>query len=100
MATDPSALNEHWMDKPEDHDYPAAENYLSLLVTPSDARRIVGKLKNAPVRRYAPKDVLRASGLPLLSPEELEVAADLAKVRNGAKLSPVLLVRGAPLWVA
>jgi hypothetical protein len=100
MATEPSSLAEHWKDEPEEHDYPAAENYLSLLVAPSEARRLVAKLQAAPLRRFAPKDVLRASGLALLSPEDLEVAADLAKIRHGTKLSPVLLIRGQPLWVA
>ena len=43
---------------------------------------------------------MRASGLPLLSPDDSEVAADLEKVKAGTRLSPVLLVQGAPLVVA
>jgi hypothetical protein len=46
------------------------------------------------------KDILRASGLPLLPADDKEVATDLGKVASGEKLSPVLLVRGSPLWVA
>jgi hypothetical protein len=36
----------------------------------------------------------------LLDPDDPEVATDLEKVRSGTKLSPVLLVHGAPLWIA
>jgi hypothetical protein len=45
-------------------------------------------------------DLLRASGLALLPADDHEVAKDLHKVKSGTKLSPVLLVRGTPLWVA
>ncbi len=33
-------------------------------------------------------------------PNDSEVAADFKKVKQGDKLSPVLLVQGVPLWVA
>jgi hypothetical protein len=46
------------------------------------------------------KDILRASALPLLAANDHEVAKDLSKVKSGTKLSPVLLVRGTPLWIA
>jgi hypothetical protein len=49
---------------------------------------------------FAAKDILRASGLPFLGPEDSEVASDLEKVTCGKKLSPVLLIQGSPLWVA
>ena len=52
------------------------------------------------LRHYAAKDILRAAGLPLLAPDDAEVAADLVKVKLGRKLSPVLLLQGIPLWVA
>mgnify|MGYP003618444224 CR=1 FL=1 len=41
-----------------------------------------------------PADTLRAAGLPLLPTDNPHVVADLAKVRDGQALSPVLLVRG------
>ena len=52
------------------------------------------------IAHYAAKDLLRASHLPLLGSDDSEVAADLKKVSLEAKLSPVLLVEGDPLWVA
>jgi hypothetical protein len=100
VAEDLTKLAEHWMSEPEAHDYPAAATYLSLLVSPAAAKRLSKALEKAPLKQYAPKDILRASGLPLLPEDDPEVAADLDKVRKGAKLSPVLLIRGTPLWVA
>lgn len=92
---------EHWRDEPEEHDIPAAESYLTLLVGPAEAARIGKSLrKQDGLTRYAAKDILRASGLPLLGETDSEVAADLAKVKDGTKLSPVLLVQGSPLWIA
>jgi hypothetical protein len=92
---------EHWKDKPEPQDYPAAESYLSLLMEPAEAARLVETLKAAAeLVTYKAKDVLRASGLRLLATDNKHVSADLAKVRAGRKLSPVLLVRGEPLQIA
>jgi hypothetical protein len=92
---------EHWKDEPEAQDYPAAESYLSLLLDASVAAKLVKALRKqqTPVL-FAAKDILRASGLALLETDDPEVAADLRKVRRGEKLSPVLLARGIPLWVA
>jgi hypothetical protein len=93
--------NEHWKDEPEDQDFPAANSYLSLLVGPDTAAKMAKSLRKGPtLQNYAAKDILRAAGLPLLSPDDSEVATDLEKVRSGTKLSPVLLVYGAPLWIA
>jgi len=93
--------SEHWKDEPEPQDFPAGESYLSLLVGPAVAAKLVKALrKQQPLQRYAAKDILRAAGLPLLGADDSEVAADLKKVKAGKKLSPVLLVQGTPLWVA
>ena len=92
---------EHWKDEPETQDFPAAESYLSLLIGPAAAARLVKAMrKEKALQRYAAKDILRAAGLPLLGPDDSEVAADLEKVKLGHKLSPVLLVQGIPLWIA
>lgn len=92
---------EHWKEEPEKKDYPAALNYLSLLISPRDAKIIVKALKRNPqIEHFAAKDLFRASGLPHLADDDHEVQKDLEKVKSGEKLSPVLLVRGTPLWVA
>jgi hypothetical protein len=93
--------SEHWKDEPEAEDFPAAESYLSLLVGAEVAAKLAKALRKVrSLEHYAAKDILRAANLPLLAPDDSEVAADLKKVKQGDKLSPVLLVQGVPLWVA
>jgi hypothetical protein len=92
---------EHWKREPEDQDFPAAESYLSLLVGQAGAAKLVETLrKKHKLKHHAAKDILRASGLPLLGADDSEVTADLEKIKSGEKLSPILLVQGTPLWVA
>ena len=83
-----------WKHEPDKHDYPAAANYLSLIADASVVDDIVARLKKAPITTYKAKDILRASRLELLPVTDAHVAIDLAKVAQGVKLSPVLLVRG------
>jgi hypothetical protein len=83
-----------WLDSPEDHDYAAAADYLSLIANSSAVTTTVGALKSAkPVLRKA-KDILRAAELELLPETNVRVKSDLAKIADGAALSPILLVRG------
>jgi hypothetical protein len=88
------ATTEHWTEAPDAHDYPAAEDYLSLLTTPGIAHKLAQRLQSARLQHRKAKDLLRASGLPVLDPSNVHVAKDLAKVKKGTPLSPVLLVRG------
>ncbi len=85
---------EHWTDQPQEHDYPAAASYLGLVSEQPQVLRLVAALRSAPVERHLAKDLLRASGLDLLPVDNAHVADDLATIRRGEKLSPVLLVRG------
>jgi hypothetical protein len=85
---------EHWTEAPTDHDYPAAEDYLSLLTAPDAAHKLAEQLRTAPIQHRKAKDLLRASSLPVLDAANVHVAKDLAKVKKGTPLSPVLLVRG------
>jgi hypothetical protein len=96
---------EHWKQRPDDHDYPAAEDYLSLIATLDEAKSLARSLRTVPIVRRKAKDLLRASALPLLAPDNFHVAKDLKKVADGRLLSPVLCVRGmlrahVPLIVA
>lgn len=94
---------EHWQEEPEEHDFPAAADYLSLLFPGGDVALLVAQLRGAPSIRRKAKDLLRASRLPLLPETDAEVAKDLTKVADGERLSPALLVRGrggSPLVVA
>ena len=85
---------EHWKDEPEEHDFPAAADYLSLVFPDRLAASLVDALRHAPTVRRKAKDLLRASRLPLLPQDDVHVKRDLKKVAKGQQLSPVLLVRG------
>ncbi|MET8629695.1 hypothetical protein ABZW30_39220 [Kitasatospora sp. NPDC004669] len=89
-----------WKKDPESHDFPAALDYLELVLEPEAAQRVVAKLNDANTVVKKAKDILRASELPLLPKENVHVAENIAKVKQGKKLSPVLLVRGRPLIIA
>jgi hypothetical protein len=83
-----------WKEEPDEHDYPAARAYLSLVTADAEAARLVTELQSAAVVHQKAKDILRAAGLPLLPVENPHVAADLAKIDKNKPLSPVLLVGG------
>ncbi|MFH8385875.1 hypothetical protein ACH4E7_33975 [Kitasatospora sp. NPDC018058] len=89
-----------WKKDPESHDFPAALDYLELLLEPEAAQQVVAKLNDTNTVVKKAKDILRASELPLLPKENVHVAENIAKVQQGKKLSPVLLVRGRPLIIA
>ena len=83
-----------WKSAPDDHDFPAAAQYLSLLADEGGVASLVKALHGAPTRQQKAKDILRAAGLPLLPVDHPHVASDLAKIKAGRALSPILLIRG------
>lgn len=83
-----------WKKKPEQDDYSAALNFLSLIFPIGHANKYVRALQAAKTEERAAKDLLRASELPLLPREEPHVAEDLKRIRKGKPLSPVLLIQG------
>lgn len=85
---------EHWKKEPEDHDYPAAVSYLTLVMPHDTALKVVGEMQRNDLAHRKAKDLLRASELALLDEKNAHVASDLRKAQRGEKLSPVLLVRG------
>jgi hypothetical protein len=87
-------MAEIWKTNPEKHDFPAAQDYLELVLEPGAAKKLVASLRRAPTIHKHAKDLLRASTLPLLPRENPHVADDLKKIRKGTALSPVLLIRG------
>ena len=86
--------NVSWKDEPDEHDYPAAAAYLSLIAAPAQVNWLVTALRAAPVVHQKAKDILRAANLRLLPVDNVHVAGDLAKIAKRKALSPVLLVRG------
>jgi len=82
-----------WLSKPEEHDYPAALSYLTLLYDKKTAAGLVNKLKKAPMSEFKAKDIFRASRLPLLGAGNSHVKKDMLKIESGRGVSPLLLVR-------
>jgi hypothetical protein len=82
-----------WLPEPEAHDYPAALSYLSLLFDAPTAAGKVRRLKKARPSTFKAKDIARASGLSVLGISNANVDRDRKKIREGRRLSPLLLVR-------
>jgi len=83
-----------WLDIPEEHNYPAAEVYLSLIYDLQTAASLTQQLKQVPVSRFKAKDIFRASSLSLLGVSNSHVEKNRKKILAGHALSPILLVRG------
>ena len=84
-----------WLKEPEDHDYPAALSYLSLIYEEEMATYYVERLKHVEMSEFKAKDIFRASGLSLLGISNAHVKKDQNKIEDGKALSPLLLVRNA-----
>lgn len=82
-----------WLAAPEDHDYPAALSYLSLVQDTQTAARYVQQLKQEPMSAFKAKDIFRASELSLLGVSNAHVEKNRKKILAGQALSPLLLVR-------
>ena len=80
----PQQMRSLWKTAPDEHDYPAAYDYLTLLIPEKKATKVVAALRKAPISHRKAKDI--------------------KKVEMGTLLSPVLLVRSVgatrPLIVA
>ena len=82
-----------WLAQPEEHDYPAALSYLTLLRDEKIANTLVNQLRRTPVTEFKAKDIFRASRLGLLEKSNSHVQKDVDKITKGVQLSPLLLVR-------
>ena len=82
-----------WLNEPEEHDYPAAQSYLSLIYDESITTGYVEKLRLAPISEFAAKDIFRSSGLSLLGISNGHVEKDREKISSEQELAPLLLVR-------
>ena len=82
-----------WLIEPEEHDYPAAQSYLSLIYDDAVALDYVMRLRQAQTALFKAKDIFRASGLSLLGVSNSHVEKDREKILAGDRLSPLLLVR-------
>ncbi|KIC56964.1 MULTISPECIES: hypothetical protein [Microbacterium] len=83
-----------WKNEPDEHDFPAAADYLALIAAPDVVDALIAALRSGATVAKKAKDILRATSLPLLDADNPHVVEDLRKVRAGKPLSPVLIVRG------
>jgi hypothetical protein len=83
-----------WLDEVADHDYAAARAYLSLKLEAKAAKKVVQRLRSAPITTRRANDILRAARLDPAPLEDPGVVKDLDKVIAGKRLSPVLVVSG------
>jgi hypothetical protein len=85
-----------WLKDVADHDYEAAQNYLSLKFNEKRAGEMVDRMKKAKVTERRANDILRATGLTALPLSDPGVQRDMVKLLNGEKLSPVLVCDQKP----
>jgi hypothetical protein len=86
----------HWLDEVAEHDYTAAENYLSIKYDQATVAEAVKKLRAASLVIRRANDILRAAGLEAAQLDDPGVMQDLVKVVEGEPLSPVLVVNAGP----
>ncbi len=82
-----------WLPEVEEHDYPAAGSYLSLIFDTDSVTTLVDQLQVASISMFKAKDIFRASSLSLLGVSNSHVKKDQKKIRLNKALSPLLLVR-------
>ncbi len=82
-----------WLLGVEEHDYPAAQSYLSILFKKDRVAKMIAKFRSAPIVQFKAKDIFRASRLSVLGISNSHVEKDRKKIRKGKGLSPLLLLR-------
>ena len=89
-----------WAAQVVEHDYAAAEAYLSLTLDEAAVRKAVKRLRAGKLTKRRANDILRAAGLAPAALDDPGVSKDLIKVIQGTPLSPVLVLshkRGAEI---
>ena len=89
-----STVHIKWASEVAEHDYAAAEAYLSLKLGQDAVTKAVEKLRKAPLSTRRANDILRAAGLTPAPLDDPGVMKDLIKAVEGERLSPVLVLRG------
>lgn len=89
-----SAIHIKWATDVADHDYAAAEAYLSLKLGEDAVAKAVRNLRKAPLCTRRANDILRAAGLTAAPLDDPGVMKDLIKTIEGKRLSPVLVLSG------
>jgi disulfide oxidoreductase YuzD len=82
-----------WLPDLEEHNYPAAESYLTLLYSHERVAEMMALFRRAAIVQFKAKDIFRASQLSLLGVSNSHVEKDREKILKGKSLSPLLLLR-------
>lgn len=82
-----------WLPDVEEHVYPAAESYLSIIYSAERVSSIMTNFRRAAIVQFKAKDIFRASQLSLLGVSNSHVEKDRQKISGGKGLSPLLLLR-------
>lgn len=90
--SDESTTSIRWEEEVASHDFEAAQAYLSLRYDEDRAKKLVKKLRAAPITQRRANDVLRACGRDPLELDDPGVRRDLVTIAQGNRLSPVLVV--------
>jgi hypothetical protein len=88
------AVHVKWAADVAEHDYAAAEAYLSLKLSEEDVAKSIHRLRNGKLTRRRANDILRAAGLTAAPLDDPGVMKDLIKAIAGEPLSPVLVLSG------
>jgi hypothetical protein len=83
-----------WAAEVADHDYAAAQAYLSLKLGEDAVAKAVQRLRKAELTTRRANDILRAAGLTAAPLDDPGVMKDLIKAVEGKSLSPVLVLTG------
>ena len=81
-----------WLDDVAEHDYAAAEAYLSIKLDQALVAKFVERLRKAALTTRRANDILRAAGLTAAPLDDPGVMKDLIKVIERTRLSPVLVI--------
>ena len=89
-----SSVHIKWAAEVADHDYAAAEAYLSLKLGGDAVAKAIQRLQKTPLTTRRANDILRAAGLAAAPLDDPGVMKDLIKAIEGHPLSPVLMLSG------
>jgi hypothetical protein len=89
--SEPGRVPIRWRADVADHDYAAAQAYLSLKLDDDAVRKAVKRLRKAELTSRRANDILRSTGLAPAPLDDPGVVKDLIKVIEGEELSPVLV---------
>jgi hypothetical protein len=92
QPTTAPAVQIKWAAEVAEHDYAAAEAYLSLKLDDDATAKAVRRLRKAKLTSRRANDILRACGLTAAALDDPGVMKDLIKTIEGRELSPVLVL--------